>query len=60
MALLAHHVAVELLGREFSPHTTLEHVCVFAALAFVAGTSAFGCWTLAKKALESGRARNRA
>ena len=34
--LFAHHMAVELLGREFSPHGVFQHVCVFAALGFVA------------------------
>jgi hypothetical protein len=51
MVLFAHHMAVEFLGREFSPHGTLEHICVFAALALVIGTSAFGTWILATKAL---------
>jgi hypothetical protein len=60
MILFAHHMAVELLGREFSPHGTLEHVCVFAALALIAGTSAFGTWTLATKALEHAQSRRRA
>ena len=26
MFLFAHHMAVELFGREFSPHGTLQHV----------------------------------
>lgn len=59
MFLFAHHMAVELLGREFSPHGVLEHVCVFAALALIAGTSAFGTWTLATKLSEAIRARRR-
>ena len=59
MFLFAHHMGVELLGREFSPHGVAQHVCVFAALALVFGTSAFGTWVLATKALDSVRARRR-
>ena len=57
MLLFAHHMAVELLGREFSPHGVAQHVCVFAALGLIVGTSAYGTWTLAAKALEGRRAR---
>jgi len=57
MLVFAHHMAVELLGREFSPHGTVEHVCVFAALALVFGTSAYGTWVLATKARAIVRAR---
>jgi hypothetical protein len=57
MLVFAHHMAVELLGREFSPHGVVEHICVFTALALVAGTSAYGTWVLATKALASARAR---
>jgi hypothetical protein len=59
MSLFAHHMAVELLGREFSPHGVVQHVCVFAAMALVVGTSAYGTWVLATKALNSARARRR-
>jgi hypothetical protein len=52
MLLFAHHMGVELLGREFSPHGVVQHVCVFAALAFIATTSAVGTWTLAQRLLE--------
>ncbi len=57
MLLFAHHMGVELLGREFSPHGVVEHVCVFAMLALLMGTSAYGTWVLATKALDSVRAR---
>ena len=57
MLVFAHHMAVELLGREFSPHGPVEHACVFAALALVFGTSAYGTWVLATKARDSLRAR---
>jgi len=59
MLLFAHHMAVELLGSEFSPHGTLQHVCVFAAVGFVLGTSAYGTFVLFQKARESLRARQR-
>jgi hypothetical protein len=55
MIVFAHHMAVELLGREFSPHGVLEHVCVFAALGLIAATSAYGTWALAMKFLDRGR-----
>jgi len=57
MLVFAHHMAVELLGREFSPHGVVEHICVFAALGLVLGTSAYGTWVLATKALDSVRGR---
>jgi hypothetical protein len=60
MLPLAHHVAVEILGREFSPQTPLEHICVFAVLGFVLATSAYGSWTLARKALQSRQVRTQA
>ena len=60
MLPLAHHVAVEILGREFSPHTPLEHACVFLVLGFVLATSAYGTWTLARRALPSRRFQARA
>jgi hypothetical protein len=60
MSLFAHHMAVELLGREFSPHGVVQHICVFAAMAFVVGTSAYGTWVLAARVLDSARVRRRA
>jgi hypothetical protein len=55
MLLFAHHMAVEILGREFSPHGVIEHICVFAALGFVVATSVYGTWTLLAKAAEAKR-----
>ena len=49
MLPLAHHMAVEILGREFSPQTPLEHACVFLVLGFVFATSTYGTWTLLRK-----------
>jgi hypothetical protein len=57
MLIFAHHMAVELLGREFSPEGVVQHVCVFAAFALVAGTSAYGTWVLAAKAMAAVRNR---
>jgi hypothetical protein len=58
MITFAHHMAVELLGREFSPHGVLQHVCAFAALALVFGTSAYGTCILLAKAINGLRARD--
>jgi hypothetical protein len=57
MLVFAHHMAMELLGHEFSPQGVVQHVCVFAALALIFGTSAYGTWVLAAKASEPFRAR---
>jgi hypothetical protein len=59
MEFLAHHMGVELLGREFSPHGVFQHVCVFAALGFVFATSAYGCFMLWRKAREGTEIRQR-
>jgi hypothetical protein len=57
MLLFAHHMAVELFGREFSPHGTLEHVCTFGVIGLVLGLSAYGAWTLTMKSFEGLRAK---
>ncbi len=49
MFLFAHHMALELFGREFAPHGTLQHVCAFAAIGLIVGTSVYGTLTLAAK-----------
>jgi hypothetical protein len=59
MIPFAHHMAVELLGREFSPQGVVQHICVFAALGLIAGTSAYGMYALAAKALGTVRERQR-
>jgi len=59
MLLFAHHMAVELLGHEFSPQGAVQHVCVFASLALIAGTSAYGTWVLATKAIGAAHGRRR-
>lgn len=59
MFMLAHHVGVELLGREFSPHGVVQHVCVFAALGLVLATSAYGTAVLATRLPELLEARRR-
>ncbi len=55
MILFAHHVAVEILGREYSPNTVFEHVCLFGLVGLLLSTSAYGTWTLASKLIGSRR-----
>jgi hypothetical protein len=57
MFLFAHHMAVELFGREFTPHGTFEHVCAFGAIGLVLALSAYGAWTLVQNAWEGVRSR---
>ena len=59
MTLLAHHVAVEVLGREYSPTTVFEHVCLLGLLGLLLTTSAYGSWTLASKLSRSSRRERR-
>ncbi|SIO63046.1 hypothetical protein SAMN05444166_7226 [Singulisphaera sp. GP187] len=59
MFMFAHHVGVELLGREFSPHGVVQHVCVFAALGLILATSAYGTAVLATRLPELLAARRR-
>jgi hypothetical protein len=58
--LFAHHVAVELFGREYSPQTPLEHACAFTAVGIVLALAVYGAWTLASKVWSSTRSRSRA
>ena len=53
--LIAHHVAVEILGHEYSPNTIFDHVCLFGILALLLSTSAYGTWTLGSKFLQARR-----
>jgi len=57
--VLAHHVAVELFGREYSPQTVLDHVCAFTVVGLILATSAYGTWTIAAR-LAAGRRVRRA
>ncbi len=57
MFFFAHHMAVELLGREFSPHGPIEHICTFLVIGFLLATSAFGTWTLFQKLRGTARVR---
>jgi hypothetical protein len=59
MLVFAHHMAVELFGREFSPHGVFEHVCAFGAISLLLATSAYGTWTLAAKLWAQVRERER-
>jgi hypothetical protein len=56
----AHHMAVELFGREFAPQGAFEHAFAFGAISLLLATSAYGTWSLAAKALEWTRSRRRA
>jgi hypothetical protein len=49
MNLFAHHVAVELFGREYAPRTPLEHVCAFGATGLVLALAVYGAWSLGVK-----------
>ncbi len=57
MFMFAHHMGVELLGHEYSPHGVVQHVCVFAALSFLMTTSAIGTWVLIAKARHAMQSR---
>jgi hypothetical protein len=57
MILFAHHVGVELFGREYSPVTALDHVCAFTIVGLILATSAVGTWTLASKAISAVKRR---
>jgi hypothetical protein len=59
MFVFAHHMAVELFGREFSPQGVLEHVCAFGVIGFLFATSAYGTWALATKLWAEVRQRER-
>jgi hypothetical protein len=59
MILFAHHVAVELFGREFSPRTPLEHICAFGGVGLILALAAYGGWTLLAKLRGGHRARQR-
>jgi hypothetical protein len=49
MILFAHHVGVELFGREYSPVTVFDHVCAFTIVGLLLFTSAVGTWTIGSK-----------
>ena len=44
MPLYAHHVAVELFGREFSPETPMEHVLAFGITGIVLALVGYGAY----------------
>jgi hypothetical protein len=44
MVLWAHHVAVEVFGREYSPETPLEHVMAFGVTGLLVGLMAYGAY----------------
>ena len=53
MFLFAHHMAVELFGREFSPRTPMEHAITFLVIGLLLSTSAYGTVALARRVLAS-------
>jgi hypothetical protein len=55
MNFLAHHIAVEVLGHEYSPQTVFEHVCLFTITAFILGTSAYGTYTIVRNLIAARR-----
>jgi hypothetical protein len=57
MFLFAHHMAVELFGREYSPRTPLEHALAFGTVGLVLALAAYGAWTLGLKVAGHVRAR---
>ena len=59
MLVFAHHMAVELFGREFAPQGVFEHVCAFGVIGLLLATSAYGTWTLAAKFWAQVRERER-
>jgi hypothetical protein len=44
MILLGHHIAVEILGREFSPETPLEHAVAFGVTGLVLALVVYGTY----------------
>jgi hypothetical protein len=44
MTLWAHHVAVELFGREFSPETPLEHALAFGVSGLLLALMVYGAY----------------
>jgi len=59
MLLFAHHMAVEIFGREFAPRTPLEHFLAFFAVGTVLALACYGAWTLAAKVVAHTRTRSR-
>jgi hypothetical protein len=59
MIVFAHHMAVELFGREFSPQTPLEHICAFGAVGLILGLATYGAWSLVAKLRNGNRVRRR-
>lgn len=44
MHLLAHHVGVELFGKEFAPQTPMEHALALAITIVVLGLMGYGAY----------------
>jgi hypothetical protein len=44
MALFAHHIAVEIFGKEYSPQTPMEHALVFGGTGLVVALVLYGAY----------------
>jgi hypothetical protein len=48
MSLFAHHIAVELFGREYSPETPMEHAVAFGLTGVVLALTAYGAYAVVR------------
>jgi hypothetical protein len=46
--LFAHHVGVEVMGREFAPETTGEHLLFFGVTLVVVALMAYGAYAMVR------------
>jgi len=46
--LLAHHMAITILGREYEPHGIVEHAVVLAAAAVILALAVIGAVTVSR------------
>ena len=46
MGLFAHHIAVEILGHEYSPETPMEHVVVFGVTLLFVVLTGYGTYAM--------------
>jgi hypothetical protein len=57
MGLWAHHLAVELYGKEYSPETPMEHVVVFGVTGLALGLMIYGACAVVRDLLRWRRQR---
>lgn len=48
MHLFGHHIGVEIMGREFSPETPMEHVIMFGITGVVLLLMSYGAYALVR------------